>query len=94
MLSEFETTFTSGTGTGIGGGSFSCNDRIVTNKLPVFINEFHYQNKDTDKNEGVEISGPWGFDLSGYKIYLYNGCESSNCAVDRGIYGGDPWYTI
>lgn len=39
----------------------------------VFINEFHYDNAGTDQDEGLEISGPAGTDLSCYKILLYNG---------------------
>ncbi|MGB5930045.1 MAG: endonuclease/exonuclease/phosphatase family protein, partial [Cyclobacteriaceae bacterium] len=39
----------------------------------VFINEIHYDNASTDVNEGVEIAGPEGTDLSAYSIVLYNG---------------------
>lgn len=39
----------------------------------VFINEFHYDNIGLDSNEGVEIAGPSGIDLSNYTITLYNG---------------------
>ncbi|UMB59368.1 T9SS type A sorting domain-containing protein [Lutibacter sp. A80] len=39
----------------------------------VFINEIHYDNDGTDSNEGFEISGPSGTDLSNYTIVLYNG---------------------
>jgi len=39
----------------------------------VFINELHYDNISTDVNEGVEIAGPAGTDLSTYKIEFYNG---------------------
>lgn len=39
----------------------------------VFINELHYDNVGTDENEGLEIAGPAGTDLSCYEIYLYNG---------------------
>ncbi len=43
----------------------------------VFINELHYDNVGTDDNEGLEIAGPAGTDLSCYEIYLYNGSNSS-----------------
>ena len=46
----------------------------------IFINEIHYENDGADVDEGVEISGPSGTDLSGYEIRLYNGS-------DGGIYG-------
>ena len=39
----------------------------------VFINEIHYDNTGGDTNEGVEIAGPAGTDLTGYKVVLYNG---------------------
>jgi len=39
----------------------------------IFINEFHYTNTGVDINEGIEIAGPAGTDISGYEIRLYNG---------------------
>ena len=39
----------------------------------IFINEIHYDNTGGDVDEGVEIVGPAGTDLAGYKVYLYNG---------------------
>ena len=44
----------------------------------VFINEIHYDNASTDTNEGIEVAGPAGTDLSQYALVLYNG---SNGAV-------------
>ena len=40
---------------------------------PVRISELHYDNVGADAGEQVEVSGPAGTDLTGYKIYLYNG---------------------
>ncbi len=39
----------------------------------VFINEVHYDNAGTDAGEFVEIAGPAGTDVSGWKIVRYNG---------------------
>ncbi len=39
----------------------------------IFINEIHYDNTGGDTGEGVEIAGPAGTDLAGYKIEFYNG---------------------
>ena len=39
----------------------------------VFLNEIHYDNVGGDANEGVEIGGPSGLDLSGWQLLLYNG---------------------
>lgn len=43
----------------------------------VFINELHYDNIGSDENEGLEIAGPAGTDLSCYEIHLYNGSNGS-----------------
>ncbi|EMR02252.1 DUF5689 domain-containing protein [Cesiribacter andamanensis] len=39
----------------------------------VFINEIHYDNVSTDVGEAIEIAGPAGTDLTGWKLVLYNG---------------------
>jgi len=41
--------------------------------VDVFINEIHYDNFGTDANEGLEIAGPAGTDLSTFTLTLYNG---------------------
>jgi hypothetical protein len=43
---------------------------------PVFINEIHYDNTGADADEGVEIAGPAGVDLTGWKVRLYNGATN------------------
>ncbi|AIY67315.1 endonuclease [Pseudoalteromonas piratica] len=43
-----------------------------TNSTP-WINELHYDNDGTDVNEGVEIAGAQGIDLSGWSLVAYNG---------------------
>lgn len=49
----------------------------------IFINEIHYDNTGGDVDEGVEIAGPAGTDLTGYSIELYNGGTST-------LYGTTP----
>lgn len=39
----------------------------------VFINEIHYDNTGTDTGEFIEIAGPAGTSLTGWRIELYNG---------------------
>jgi hypothetical protein len=39
----------------------------------VWINEIHYDNNSTDQNEGVEIAGSAGTDLTGWSVVAYNG---------------------
>lgn len=38
----------------------------------VFINEIHYDNIGADSDEGVEIAGPAGTDLTGWSLIFYN----------------------
>lgn len=45
--------------------------------MPVWINEFHYDNAGTDAGEFIEIAGTAGTDLSGYQLVLYNGSPAS-----------------
>ncbi|HHZ64216.1 MAG TPA: PKD domain-containing protein [Flavobacteriales bacterium] len=51
---------------------------VITVQAPitVFINEIHYDNDGTDTNEGIEIAGPAGTDLSCYELLFYNGADS------------------
>lgn len=46
---------------------------LCFSQTKVFINELHYDNIGLDTNEGVEIAGPSGTDLTNYTITLYNG---------------------
>ena len=39
----------------------------------IFINEIHYDNTGTDADEAVEIAGPAGEDLAGWRLVFYNG---------------------
>lgn len=39
----------------------------------VFVNELHYDNDGADLNEAIEIAGPAGTDLTGWRIQFYNG---------------------
>lgn len=41
-----------------------------------FINEIHYENNGADTGEAVEVAAPAGTDLTGYKIYYYNGANN------------------
>ncbi len=51
----------------------------------VFINEVHYTNWGEDMDEGVELAGPAGTDLSPYELYLYEqGGSSQNKCIPYG----------
>jgi hypothetical protein len=45
--------------------------------LPVFINEFHYDNVGRDVHEGIELVGLADTDLSGWSLLLYNGSDGA-----------------
>ena len=49
--------------------------RVVDAPPPgsVKISELHYDNASADAGEAVEVEGPAGLDLSGWRIVLYNG---------------------
>src|SRR5829696_8105827 len=51
------------------------NRQFVLNTDPngVRISEIHYDNAGTDADERIEVSGPVGFDYTGYSLVLYNG---------------------
>lgn len=49
---------------------------------PVFINELHYDDIDTDAGEAIEIAGPVGTDLTGWSIVLYNGSTGATYDTD------------
>jgi len=68
----------------------------------IWINEIHYDNASTDTNEGVEIAGAAGVDLSLYSIYAYNGGDGtvyisnslSGTIDDEGCGFGAVWFPI
>jgi hypothetical protein len=53
----------------------------------IFINEIHYDNSGADTGEGVEIVGPAGTDLVGYKLLFYNG-SNGNTVYDTKTLSG------
>lgn len=68
----------------------------------VWINEIHYDNSGTDINEGIEIAGPAGTDLSCYRLIEYNGnggaeggtTTLSGLIPDEGCGYGAIWFPI
>ncbi len=54
----------------------------------VFVNEIHYDNVGTDAEEAIEVAGPAGTDLAGWRVVLYNGSNGapySTTALDGTI---------
>ncbi|TNF48914.1 MAG: hypothetical protein EP305_04075, partial [Bacteroidetes bacterium] len=67
---------------------FLCN--LSSSFSQVWINEIHYDNDGTDSNEGIEIAGPAGIDLSCYTIYPYNGSTGQFYSVTGPLTGVIP----
>ncbi len=53
--------------------TFALLSGIISFGQSVFVNEFHYDNSGGDVNEFIEIAGPAGTDLTGWRIQNYNG---------------------
>ena len=58
-------------------GLLLCLFVSLPSQAALFINEFHYDNSGMDVNEGIELAGTAGTDLSGYQLLLYNGSNGS-----------------
>ena len=54
---------------------------VVSAQTAVFINEIHYDNAGSDVDEGVEIAGPPGTDLTGWSLVFYNGGNGRSYAT-------------
>lgn len=61
---------------------FAClllvNNGRLAAATSVFINEIHYDNDGADSNEGVEVAGPAGTDLTGWQLVPYNGANGES----------------
>ena len=68
----------------------------------VWVNEIHYDNTGADANEGVEVAGPAGTDLTGYRLVGYNGNNGASYLTkalsgtidDEGEEYGALWFDI
>jgi predicted extracellular nuclease len=55
--------------------------------MAIWINEFHYDNSSAnDTGEFIEVAGLAGTDLTGWKLYLYNGGSSAATAAAAVVY--------
>ncbi|MBI4706074.1 MAG: endonuclease I, partial [Deltaproteobacteria bacterium] len=54
---------------------YACESNVC--KVNVWINEIHYDDVDMDADEGVEIAGRAGTDLTGWRLVLYNGGDGN-----------------
>jgi DNA/RNA endonuclease G (NUC1) len=63
----------------------------LTVVLPdVRISEFHYDNAGTDAGEKIEISGPAGASVAGWKVILYNGNGGASYSPTNTLSGTIP----
>lgn len=67
--------------------SFFGNAQAAT---PVFINEIHYDNGGADTGEAVEIAGPAGTDLTGWRVIPYNGSNGLSYTPACNLTGSIP----
>ena len=69
-------------------GAANTGQTIVSAEPVVFINEFHYDNANSDVGEFIEVAGTAGLDLTGYALVLYNGSNGlvyNTIALDGAI---------
>lgn len=77
----------------------------LINAQTVWINEIHYDNAGADVDEGIEIAGMAGTDLSCYALMLYNGSDNelygtndsivlSGTIDDEGCGFGAVWFGL
>ena len=52
-----------------------------TASADVFINEIHYDNAGSDRGEAIEVVATAGENLSGYRVYLYNGSSAGAASL-------------
>jgi predicted extracellular nuclease len=57
----------------LSGSSLAAPPLVADPADPVFINEIHYDNASGDTGEAIEVAGPAGTDLTGWRLVLYNG---------------------
>lgn len=69
----------SGAGRGLALAALACFAHGV--HADVFINEFHYDNLNTDSGERVEVIAPAGTSLAGWSVVLYNGSDGRRYAT-------------
>ena len=55
---------------------------------PLHISEIHYDNVGTDVDEKIELTGPAGLDLAGWKVVLYNGAKDNYKAYNTKVLSG------
>lgn len=73
----FSVTPTALRGTSPGIETVFYNETPVAEEIILWINEIHYNNIGGDIDEGIEIAGTAGIDLTNYSLVFYNGSTSS-----------------
>ncbi len=74
-----------GDASGSSNGYSSANAGNLVSQAPaIWINELHYDNTGADVDEGVEVAGTAGLDLSAYSLVFYNGGTTYDTEVLSG----------
>ena len=63
-------------------GWLACSTSAWASVIDPFISEIHYDNAGTDHDEFVAVTGPSGFDWSGWQVVLYNGANGAEYASE------------
>jgi len=73
-LATGDVTITATAANGVAGtAAIHVNPGPPPSTSPVRFNEIHYDNAGVDSGEAIEIEGPAGTDVTGFRIVLYNG---------------------
>ena len=75
---------------------------VPTPPVALWINELHYDNEGADRDEGVEVAGTAGTDLTGWSVAFYNGSTGAVYATepltgqvdDEGDGLGAVWFDV
>ena len=54
-----------------------CLSPLQAATINLFVNELHYDNSSTDVYESVELAGPTGLNLDGWRLVFYNGSNGN-----------------
>ncbi|MEZ4221620.1 MAG: hypothetical protein R3B13_11885 [Polyangiaceae bacterium] len=79
---------TGGASGGTGGTDAGSGGTDGGTAAAVWVNELHYDNTGTDTDEGVEIAGPAGTNLTGYSLVFYNGSPTQLTAYGTDTLSG------
>jgi DNA/RNA endonuclease G (NUC1)/PKD repeat protein len=72
------------------GGPIGATRELLGAPPAIRISEVHWDNVGTDAGERIEVSGPAGASIEGYRIVLYNGNGGASYEPTRTLHGAIP----